>query len=150
MKNIGLVYIDNPIGRNKGCINLLVKSCIRDIYWNINQILKYFCGVTLNRTGLKAKQKRSQGKFHEEFLYVLDEPQFKRALLAECATLELSQEGSTTELKARLKIHLERNKKILEAEESNENNSVTSSVIIETVEKNSDSDKNIEALRLTL
>ena len=36
MKNIGIDYIIVPIGRNKGYINLLCKSCIRDVYQNMN------------------------------------------------------------------------------------------------------------------
>ena len=135
MMSIGLDYISPTTGRNKGCINSLVKSRIRDIYRTMNQTLKFATGATLNRTGLKAKQKRLRGKFYEEFLHVLDEALFKRAILAECATLGLSQEGSTTELKARLNIHFERNKKVLEPEEANEKNSVTSPTIIETAEK---------------
>ena len=101
MKDIGLAYINPTIGRNKGCFNSLCKSCTRDVYRNLNQVLKYDLGVTLNRTGLKAKQKRSPGKYYDEFLHVLDELRFKTALQLECATLQLCQEGSIEQLKAK-------------------------------------------------
>ena len=72
MKDIGLAYINQPKMRNKGCINLLCKSRIRDVYRNMNQVLKYELGVTLNRTGLKEKEKRTPGKFYQEFLHTKD------------------------------------------------------------------------------
>lgn len=58
MNNIGITYITTPSGRNKGCINSFTKSFIRDLYRNMNQILRFSCGVTLNKTGLKPKEKR--------------------------------------------------------------------------------------------
>ena len=136
MKDIGLAYINQTTGRNKGCINSLCKSRTRDVYRNMNQTLKYELGVTLNRTGLKAKQKRSPGKYYDEFLHVLDELRFKTALQLECATLQLCQEGSIEKLKARIQMSLERNKRISVPEESNEDNSEASSLIIVTEAKN--------------
>ena len=64
MNNIGIVYIGNPSGRNKGYMNAIAKLFTRDLFKGINQILIYSCRVTLTKTGLKEKKKRLPRKYY--------------------------------------------------------------------------------------
>ena len=64
MNNIGIVYIGNPSGRNKGYMNSIAKLFTRDLFKGINQILIYSCRVTLTKTGLKEKKKRLPRKYY--------------------------------------------------------------------------------------